>query len=151
MGKVEMSKQVVIAGLAGVAVGCGLSYLLSSKPKGFKQPPTLGYWKIRGLAAALRMMFAYKGQKYINKAYGEDFKETWFGGDKKKLAEQNGMINLPYIVDGDTVVTQSNSCLLFLGKKLGIDKECYALHNHQVMDETMDLRNSLMKIVYPFG
>ena len=41
--------------------------------------PVLGYWKIRGLAAAPRMMFYYKGQKFTNKAFGEDAPTTWFG------------------------------------------------------------------------
>ena len=33
---------------------------------------TIGYWKIRGLAASLRMMCGYAGTPYVNKAYGED-------------------------------------------------------------------------------
>ena len=80
--------------------------------------PTLGYHKIRGLAAAPRMMFFYKGQKFINKAYAGDFKETWFGGDKPALQKKNALMNLPYVVDGETVVTQSNSVLLYLGKNI---------------------------------
>ena len=110
--------------------------------------PTLGYWKIRGLAAACRMMFYYKGKSYKEVAYGEDAKVEWFGGDKKALAEKNPMMNLPYIVDGETVVTQSNSCLIYLGQVLGIDQADCMVHNHQAMDQTMDLRNDLMKIVY---
>ena len=43
---------------------------------------TLGYWKIRGLAAACRMMLYAKKQPYHEVAYGEDAKEQWFGGDK---------------------------------------------------------------------
>ena len=58
------------------------------------------------------------------------------------------MINLPYIVDGDKVVTQSNSCLTYLGSKLGIDKPELAADNHMVLDQTMDLRNDTMKICY---
>ena len=34
--------------------------------------PTLGYWKIRGLAAPLRMMFHYKKAEFKEVAYGED-------------------------------------------------------------------------------
>ena len=86
------------------------------------EPLTLGYWKIRGLAASLRMMLSYKKQAYKEVAYGEDASKEWFAGDKVKLLEKNSMANLPYIVDGETVVTQSNSCLVYLGQKLGIDK-----------------------------
>ena len=105
------------------------------------EPMTLGYWKIRGLAAATRMMFFYKSTSFKSVGYGEDAKDEWFGKDKPDLAKKNSMINLPYIVDGDTVVTQSNSCLVYLGQKLGIDKPECMVKNHQVLDQTMDLRS----------
>jgi glutathione S-transferase len=110
--------------------------------------PTLGYWKIRGLAAAVRMMYYYKAAPFKEVAYGEDAAETWFGGDKPVLAAKNSLINLPYIIDGDVVVTQSNSCLLYLGQKLAIDLPEHMIRNHQVLDQTIDLRNALMKIAY---
>lgn len=113
--------------------------------------PTIGYHKIRGLGAPLRMMCYYKKQKFTNQAYGADMTATWFAGEKPKLIEKNSCMNLPYIIDGDTVVTQSNTCALYLGKQLGIDNQDDFIHNHTVLDQTMDLRNDLMKIVYPFG
>jgi len=117
------------------------------------QEITFGYWKIRGLAAACRMMFYYKSVPFKNVAYGEDAKEEWFGKDKPELAKKNSLINLPYLVDGETIVTQSNSCLIYLGQKLGIDLAApqIMIHNHQALDQTMDLRNSLMKICYGPG
>ena len=52
-------------------------------------------------------------------------------------------------------MTQSNTCALYLGAKLGIDAFggdlVKATTNHTVLDQTMDLRNDLMKVVYPFG
>jgi len=82
---------------------------------------------------------------------GADMKETWFGSKKNELKERNSCINLPYIIDGETVVTQSNTCLLYLGQKLGIDKPEFFIKNHTVLDQVMDLRNDLMLVVYPFG
>merc|ERR1711934_741292 len=117
----------------------------------FDAPPTIGYHKIRGLGAPCRMLAFYAKQPHKLVSYGDDMKEKWFGADKPKLLEKNACINLPYIVDGDVVVTQSNTCLLYLGKKLGIDTEECWVHNHCVLDQTMDLRNDLMKVVYPFG
>ena len=113
----------------------------------------LGYHKIRGLAAPLRMMFYYKGEPFTHVGYGEDMKETWFGKDKPELLKRNSCINLPYIVDGAKVVTQSNTCALYFGKKLGIDDDGFDafVANHTVLDQTMDLRNDLMNVVYPFG
>lgn len=113
--------------------------------------PTLGYHRIRGLAGGLRMMFTYKKQSYTNVAYGADCGETWFGKDKPALAAKNPCMNLPYIVDGNDVVTQSNTCFVYLGQSLGIDTYNNFIKNHTVLDQTMDVRNDLMKVVYPFG
>jgi len=115
------------------------------------EPITIGYHKIRGLGAPLRMICCYKATPFLNVGYGADMKETWFGGKKPGLAAQNSCINLPYIVDGDLVVTQSNTCLVYLGRKLGVDTEANFIKNHTVLDQVMDLRNDLMKVVYPFG
>lgn len=97
------------------------------------------------------MMMFYKEKTFTNTAYGSDMKETWFGAKKPELLAKNSCINLPYIIDGDNVVTQSNTCMLYLGAKLGIDKPQHMVKNHTVLDQTMDLRNSLMLIVYPIG
>lgn len=97
------------------------------------------------------MMMFFKETPFTNVGYGNDMKVTWFGDAKPKLLKKNSCINLPYIINGDEVITQSNTCLLYLGKKLGIDTEDVGFHNHTILDQTMDLRNDLMKIVYPFG
>lgn len=112
---------------------------------------TIGYHKIRGLGAPLRMMCYYKEQPFTMVSYGADMKEAWFGKDKQELIQKNSCINLPYVIDGDNVITQSNTCLLYLGKKLGIDDDADFIHNHCVLDQIMDLRNDLMKVVYPFA
>lgn len=75
----------------------------------------------------------------------------WFGEKKPELAPKNSLINLPFIVDGEQVITQSNSCMLYLGKKLGLDAPESADRNHQALDQVMDLRNDVIKIVYPFA
>jgi len=46
------------------------------------------------------------------------------------------------------VVCQSNSCLIYLGSKLGFDLPEHLINNQQVLDQTIDLRNDLMKIAY---
>lgn len=126
--------------------------MASASSVGFQEPPTLGYHKIRGLAAPLRMMFYYKQQAFKNVAYGEDMGEKWFAGEKEVLRPKNACINLPYITvnSGDTVITQSNTCLLYIAKMLQIDDAALFFENHTVVDQVMDWRNELMKIVYPF-
>jgi hypothetical protein len=76
--------------------------------------------------------FYYAGQDFTDRAYGDDAREKYFGRDKPALAQKNPCINLPYVIDGDLVVTQSNSILLHLGRKLSIDKDEFFIHNHQV-------------------
>jgi glutathione S-transferase len=116
----------------------------------FPEPPVIGYHRIRGLGAPLRMICCFKGQPYVNAIYGADMKESWFAGKKEELKPLNSCINIPYVKSGDEVVTQSNTCLLYLGRKLGIDTDEAFIKNHTVLDEVMDLRNKLMTIVYPF-
>lgn len=120
-------------------------------PKHGKRSITVGYHLIRGLAGPLRMMCYYKQQNFVNKCYGADMKQTWFGADKPALLPKNSCMNLPYIIDGEEVVTQSNTCALYLGRVLGMDQSASATRNHTVLDQVMDLRNDLMKVVYPFG
>merc|ERR1711957_381297 len=107
----------------------------------------VGYWKIRGLGAPLRMMCAFKEEEVTH--YAANSGEMWFGSKKPELAASNSLINLPFIVDGEQVITQSNSCMLYLGQKLQIDAPANAIKNHQALDQVMDLRNDVIKIVYP--
>ena len=124
------------------------------RPDNPTRHPTLGYHKIRGLGAPLRMMLYAKKQNFRHVAYGTDCNQKWFKEDKELLKKKNSCANLPYIVDGGLVVSQSNTCALYLGRRLGIDdgmSGTYQTYNHTVLDQTYDLRNDLMKVVYPFG
>lgn len=116
--------------------------------EGTGAPLTLGYWGIRGLGAPLRMIFAYTSTPYKEKRYagGAD----WFAQDKPVLAQRNSMINLPYIIDGDLVVTQSNACLRYVGAKVGIDGRSprESVLNDQVLCQVMDLRNAVIALTY---
>mmetsp|Transcript_13136 Transcript_13136/g.24207 ORF Transcript_13136/g.24207 Transcript_13136/m.24207 type:complete len:235 (-) Transcript_13136:118-822(-) len=119
----------------------------------------IGYWKIRGLAAAMRMMLEYSGKEYKDNQYEAFAKEgggwdvsSWFGGTKQELGKKNPLINLPYVKYGDAVIVQSNACYCFLGRKLDLngktDEEI--TKNEQILCEVMDLRNDLLGICYPF-
>lgn len=108
----------------------------------------IGYWKIHGLGAPLRMMCAYKEEEVTH--FAANSREMWFENKKPSLLPKNSLINLPFIVDGEEVITQSNSCLVYLGHRLKIDDPKNAIRNHQALDQIMDLRNDLMRIAYPF-
>ena len=91
----------------------------------FSSPITVGYWSIRGLGAPLRMMVMYAGCPLNAVNYDLKVKEgggfdasEWFSA-KPEFKARNPFINLPYIEDGDVLISQSNACLSYLGRKLG--------------------------------
>eukprot|EP00667_Euglena_gracilis_P026978 EG_transcript_32952 len=78
----------------------------------------LGYWPIRGLAGSLRMLLEYSGVAYEDRHHDE---ASWFGQTKPELVKSNALANLPYLMEGDHCIAQSNALLLYLGAKLGLD------------------------------
>ena len=116
----------------------------------------VGYWDIRGLGAPLRMICEYAGVEYNAVNYTLTEKEgggydasDWF--DKKPAyKEKNALMNLPYVVDGDVTVTQSNACMTYLGRKFNLngqnDQELTKME--QCLCEVFDLRNNIVKFSY---
>jgi glutathione S-transferase len=115
----------------------------------------VAYWKIRGLGAPLRMMCAYAGAKFTPTAYevtGESpnwDRSAWFDV-KPELKAKNALMNLPYVIDGDNIVTQSNACLEYLGRKFGLlgSNEGEESKTQQCLSQVMDLRNSAVGCFY---
>mmetsp|Transcript_39686 Transcript_39686/g.62757 ORF Transcript_39686/g.62757 Transcript_39686/m.62757 type:complete len:234 (-) Transcript_39686:111-812(-) len=116
----------------------------------------IGYWKIRGLAAPLRMVMVHAGVEFENKMYvvtgepGNWDTSSWFKEDKPGLVEKNALMNLPYIIDGDIVVTQSNACFTYLGRKYNLNgkTEVEVAKNEQCLCQIMDLRNEAVGLFY---
>ena len=69
---------------------------------------------------------------------------SWFG-PKASLREKNPLLNLPYVRDGDALITQSNACMVYLGDKLGLmgDTAQDRIEIEQLLCECMDLRNAV--------
>jgi len=107
----------------------------------------VGYWSIRGLGAPLRLMCEYAGANYEAVNYelkgepGNWDASAWFSV-KPALKDRNPLMNLPYVVDGDRVITQSNACLLYLGRKFGLSgkNEDEVTRMEQSLCQAMDLR-----------
>merc|ERR1712136_498010 len=81
--------------------------------------PVLAYWDIRGLAQPIRLLLAYTETKYEDKYYvcgpAPTFdKSCWF--DIKSSLGLD-FPNLPYYIDGDVKITQSNAILRYIGRK----------------------------------
>jgi glutathione S-transferase len=66
------------------------------------------------------------------------------------LKKKNPFINLPYVVDGDVVVSQTNACLSYLGRKFNLwgFNEAEIIQVEQMLCEIMDLRNDMTKFAY---
>ena len=108
-----------------------------------------GYWKIRGLGSVFRMVFEYKQASYVDKQYCTP--DDWFKDRKPAIKALNPLANLPYLVDGDTCVCQTNAVLYYLGEKYGLNGRTFEqkLVNQQLLAEIYDLRNSLIELCYP--
>ncbi|XP_065911825.1 glutathione S-transferase Mu 4-like [Dysidea avara] len=82
-------------------------------------PAKLGYWKIRGLAQPIRLLLAYTGTDYEDVRYEvgkpPDYDKTCWYSVKETLGLP--FPNLPYYIDGDIKITQSNAILRYIGEK----------------------------------
>ena len=69
---------------------------------------------------------------------------------KPALKEKNALMNLPYVIDGETVITQSNACLTYLGRKFNLNgKDDQELNRvEQCICEVFDLRNNAVGLFY---
>jgi len=114
-----------------------------------KVTPELGYWNIRGLGAPCRMMLAYAGIQVKEKRYKE--MAEWHKGDKPELLKKNPLMNLPYYVDGDKVITQSNAVLLYIARKArlaGAGKQQSDVE--MILCDVYDLRDAFVQLNYSF-
>ena len=115
-------------------------------------PITLGYWKIRGLAANIRYQLAYSGIDYENVEYEQgdapDFSRAPWLDHKFTLGLD--FPNLPYLVDGDLKITETFAIHKYLADKyqpdlLGKTAETRATVN-QLAGVIYDLK---MKVTMP--
>lgn len=114
--------------------------------------PTLGYWKIRGLAQPIRLLLTYAGEDFENVMYEQgdapDYsRESWMS---VKQSMGLDFPNLPYYMDGDVKITQSNAILKHIARKHKLDgateKEKAVVD--MMLDQAMDLRNGIVRLCY---
>ena len=70
----------------------------------------LSYWDIRGLAERIRLILEYLGTPYEDKRITD--RDEWF--NKIKPSVNDPFINLPYLTDGDKVVSESEAILYYV-------------------------------------
>lgn len=91
---------------------------------------TLGYWAIRGLAERLRQLLVFCGIPYTQTLYGgAEGRTKWFTEDKGKLVGKNPAITLPYLIDGDKVVTESDAICVYI---------CYKGNKPELLGRNLD-------------
>jgi len=76
---------------------------------------TFGYWPTRGLGGGVRNLLDYCGIPFTNKLYTDG--NEWFGKDKQELKVD--FPNLPYLIDGDTIVTESQAMYQYIPVRAG--------------------------------
>ena len=74
------------------------------------QEITVGYWPIRGLAGGVRNLLAYCEIPFQNRLYKDP--EEWFQKDKYQIGFD--FPNLPYIIDGETKLTESKALMEYV-------------------------------------
>jgi glutathione S-transferase len=84
-------------------------------------PVTLGYWRIRGLAAHIRMLFEFLDVPFVDVAFTQggapEFSRAEWLAVKHTLPLS--FPNLPFLLDGDVKITQSVAIFNFVAKKYG--------------------------------
>ena len=62
-------------------------------------------------------------------------------------------MNLPYIIDGDNVISQTNACFVYLGRKFNMlgANDAETSQCEQLLCEIMDLRNKMVGFAYNGG
>ena len=108
----------------------------------------LGYWGIRGAAQPIRNLLAYLNLTYEDKHYND--RDEWFNKDKPKF--KGDFPNLPYLIDGDKQISESQAILVYLSLKanredlLGTTNED-KVHIAQINGVFEDLKKDFLAIV----
>ena len=79
----------------------------------------LGYWEIRGLSERIRMIMEYLSIPYEMVNYNQENREKWFNEIKPELIKKNPAITLPYLIDGDKLISESDAVCVYLVHRAG--------------------------------
>ncbi|KAM3617784.1 uncharacterized protein V6R79_011166 [Siganus canaliculatus] len=113
---------------------------------------TLAYWHTRGLAQPIRLLLEYTGTKFEDKFFvcgdAPDYdKSCWFD-----IKDQLGMNfpNLPYLIDGDRKIVQSNAIMRYVARKHNLcgETEDEKVRVDIMENQAMDFRNGFILLCY---
>ncbi|KAB8151304.1 glutathione S-transferase Mu, partial [Raoultella ornithinolytica] len=115
-------------------------------------PMTLGYWDIRGLAHAIRLLLEYTETSYEERRYtmgdAPDYDQSQWLNEKFKLGLD--FPNLPYLIDGPNKITQSNAILRYIARKHNLcgETEEERIHVDILENQVMDTRWQLVMLCF---
>ncbi|XP_021527611.1 glutathione S-transferase Mu 2 isoform X2 [Aotus nancymaae] len=115
-------------------------------------PMILGYWDIRGLAHAIRLLLEYTDSSYEEKKYtmgdAPDYDRSQWLKEKFKLGLD--FPNLPYLIDGAHKITQSNAILRYIARKHNLcgETEKEKIWEDILENQLMDNRMQLARLCY---
>ena len=108
----------------------------------------LAYWGIRGLGQPIRNLLEYLNIPYQDKVYKDS--EEWI---KDKATLKSDFPNLPYLIDGDKIITESEAIHVYLALKaerndlLGDNTPEERVHIAQVKGVLQDLKKAFYGVV----
>uniref|UniRef100_A0A5G2Q9Q5 Glutathione S-transferase n=1 Tax=Sus scrofa TaxID=9823 RepID=A0A5G2Q9Q5_PIG len=112
----------------------------------------LGYWDIRGLAHAIRLLLEYTDSSYEEKKYtmgdAPDYDRSQWLSEKFKLGLD--FPNLPYLIDGAHKLTQSNAILRYIARKHNMcgETEEEKIRVDVLENQTRDTADDLASLCY---
>jgi len=123
--------------------------------------PTLGYWKIRGLAQPIRMLLCHMNVDFEDVLYeahknddGSWDRSEWTDVKPKFLAEGMSYPNLPYFQHDGLQITQSVAILTYCAEAFGLHKDFTAKERGAALmhaEQVQDLRNGAVRQFYGGG
>lgn len=114
--------------------------------------PVLGYWDVRGLGNSIRYLLSHANVDYEDKLYKcggpPDFERSQWMNEKFNLGLD--FPNLPYYIDGEVKLTQSQAILRHLARKYGLDGKTEAdkCRVDVAVAQVTDYRMDFVRIVY---
>ncbi|CAL1285171.1 unnamed protein product [Larinioides sclopetarius] len=107
--------------------------------------PILGYWEVRGLVEPIRYLLHYKNVDFEDKRYSLSDRSEW---EKDKYNLNLDFPDLPYYIDDDVRLTQSNAILRYLAGKFGLDgnTEEEKIRVFAAEQQIIDLRDHLSRL-----
>ncbi|XP_078276600.1 glutathione S-transferase Mu 3-like [Rhinoraja longicauda] len=113
---------------------------------------TLGYWDIRGLAQPIRLLLEHTGTAYEEKFYSCGDAPTYDRSGWIDVKTKLGLDfpNLPYLIDGDTKISQSNAIMRHIARKnkLVPKTDAEKIRVDLLENQAMDFRMGFARMCY---